>query len=108
MSSGRLFFAVCVMFSCYFVYTAGAAALRSHRIASDEASAIAQVVQLESDKAHLEATLRYVSSDAYVEQEARRSFGYVRDGEIAVVVDSPEPESEPTQGGAWWERLFPR
>jgi len=108
VSSARLFFAASLALSCYFIYTATSGALRSHRIANEEAEAAAAVQDLRQDKEYLEAVLKYVGSDAFVEQEARRRLGYVREGEIAVVVTSPAPKLPPPASGEWWERLFPR
>jgi cell division protein FtsB len=108
MSAGRLVFVVCLVFSFYFLYIAGAGVLRSHQISQEESLARARVEQLEQDLQHLQAVREYVSSDYYVEGEARRKLGYVRDGEVAIVVTSPDPESHTDRGGAWWKRLFPK
>lgn len=90
------------------MYTAAIEALQSHNVARDEAAAARRVEKLERDRAHLQSVVEYVSSDAYVEQEARRTLDYVRDGEIAIVVVGPEPQTKPELSGDWWERLFPR
>lgn len=108
MNLARLFFALSLAISCYFAYTAASGALRSHRIGQDEAAAAEHVEALRQDKVHLEAVLRYVASDAYVEQEARRRLGYVRGGESPIVVTGPALDTQPSRGGSWWERLFPR
>ena len=59
-------------------------------------------------KQYLQAVKDYVSSDAYIEQQARRQLGYVRDGEIGFAVVSPPPVQTAQPSGDWWERLFPR
>ncbi len=107
-SRSRLIFAGGLLVAAYFVYTAAAGALQGHRLSEDQAVAEKNVADLESKKAYLEAVKSYVASDAYVEQEARRRLGYVRDGEVPFVVISPalEPQAEPE--GEWWQRLFPR
>lgn len=92
----------------YFAYTAVLGAVRSHQLSEDEAAARQELAQLGDQKAYLEAVLEYVASDAYVEQEARRELGYVRDGEVPYVVTSPPPGEEEESRGAWWQRLFPR
>ena len=66
------------------------------------------MAQLEAEKAYLQAVKDYVSSDAYVEQEARRRLGYIRDGEVPFVVISPAPQPQTETDGPWWQRLFPR
>lgn len=109
LSRGRLVVLGCLLITGYFVYTAGTDALRSHRQADDRAEAQRELVALQQSKTYLEAVRDYVASDAYVEQEARRQLGYVKDGEVPFVVVSPPAEGAPTLSGAgWWERLFPR
>ena len=108
MNTARLFFVACAAISCYFIYNAGSGVIRSHRFSQQEAAALVQAEELKNDKLYLEAVLDYVSSDSYVEQEARRRLGFVRLGEIPVIVTSPTPEAQETVGGKWWERLFPR
>jgi cell division protein FtsB len=66
------------------------------------------VTELEETKAYLEGVRSYAGSDLYVEQEARRRLGYVRDGEVPFVVKSPPLEENEDTQGTWWERLFPR
>lgn len=108
MNVARLFFLCCLAVSSYFVYSAATGFLRSHRMSHDETATIRRVETLQSDRAYLQGVLAYVASDAYVEQEARRRLGYVRDGEVPVIVHAPQPAAEPVLGGDWWERLFPR
>ncbi|HJP40883.1 MAG TPA: septum formation initiator family protein [Dehalococcoidia bacterium] len=108
MNTARLFFVACAVLSCYFIYTAGSGVLRSHRFSQQETTALHQAEELGNDKLYLEAVLDYISSDSYVEQEARRRLGYIRLGEIPVIVTSPTLGPKETVGGEWWERLFPR
>ena len=107
-SRSRLIFAAAMLVAAYFVYTAAEGALRAHRIGESRDSAEQSVAELQAKKAYLEAVKQYVSSDAYVEQEARRRLGYTRDGEVPFVVISPSPTAEEEPSGEWWERLFPR
>lgn len=107
-SRGRLFFVVCLLLAGYFAYSAATDALRNHQIAEDQLRAEQQRDALLEKKAYLEAVKDYVSSDAYVEQEARRQLGYVRDGEVSFAVISPEVEPTVVPSGDWWQRLFPR
>jgi cell division protein FtsB len=108
MTLGRIVFLCCLIAASYFVYTAGVSALRSHQVGEQRSLALKEVERLSADKAYLEAVKNYVASDQFVEQEARRRLGYVRDGEIPFVVLSPEVPSEAQQKGEWWRRLFPR
>ena len=101
-------FLACLLVAGYFAYTAAAGAYHSHQLRQDEAAAHATVERLHQQKAYLEAIRAYVSTDAYVEQEARRQLGYIRQGETPFVVLSPPLPEEPRKSGQWWERLFPR
>ena len=107
-SRARLIFFACLLVAVYFAYTAGVGAFRTHRLAEERRVAEQQVAELEAKKAHITAVRDYVSSDQFVEQEARRQLGYIRPGEVPFVVISPPAEDEPEARGSWWERLFPR
>ncbi|WP_322795988.1 septum formation initiator family protein [Tepidiforma sp.] len=104
----RLAVIACVAVALYFVYTAAIGAYRTQQLNESRREAEAEVRELEAQKAYLEAVRAYVASDAYVEQEARRRLGYVREGEIPFVVISPPAEQQEQPTGTWWERLFPR
>jgi cell division protein DivIC len=106
-SRARLFFVVCLAVAGYFAYVAVAGAIQNERLAEDRANAQQQLAELEWKKQCLEAVKRYVASDAYVEQEARRRLGYIRDGEVPFVVNSPSLPATEASGSDWWERLFP-
>lgn len=107
-SRSRLIFVAGVMVAGYFVFTAGAGLIHNHQLAQQRADSAAQVARLEDKQKYLDAVRNYVASDAYVEQEARRQLGYVRDGEIPFVVLSPAPKESSQPTGEWWQRLFPR
>lgn len=107
-SRSRWVFFGCLIIAAYFVYSAAAGAIQAHRLADERDQAREQVAELEAKKAYLEAVKNYVGSDAYVEQEARRRLGYIRDGEVPFVVISPTVVPEDQPAGEWWERLFPR
>ncbi len=108
MSRSRLVFLVCLVIAGYFLYTAAVGALRAHRLGDDKTEAEREVAALVEKKEYLEAVRDYVASDAYVEQEARRQLGYVRDGEVPFVVISPPLSEGARPTGEWWQRLFPR
>jgi cell division protein FtsB len=107
-SRARLLFLLCLVVAGYFTYTAVVGAIRTHQLQQEKEDARVEVQNLKDKKAYLEAVKSYVASDAYVEQQARRQLGYVRDGEIPFVVLSPPVQDTGTPTGAWWERLFPR
>lgn len=107
-SRGQLLFVFCLLLAGYFTYTAVVGAVRNHTLAEQRAASEAEVLRLQDQKAYLEGVLAYVSSDDYVEQQARRQLGYARPGEIPFVVVGPELEQERVVAGTWWERLFPR
>lgn len=107
-SRGRLIFFGCMLIAGYFVYTALSGYTHSRSINNDRQQAAAQVQQLQQQESYLEAIHKYVASDAYVEQVARRQLGYIREGEIPFVVTSPPLKDDQQPSGQWWERLFPR
>lgn len=107
-SRARLIFLVCLAIGAYFASTAVHGAVRNARLQDARDEAELEVALLRDKKAHLEGIVEYVGSDEYVEQEARRQLGFVRPGETAFVVVSPQPETEDIQSPYWWERLFPR
>ncbi len=108
MSRGRIAFLCCLAIASYFIYSAGVSALRTHQVSRQHEEAVQEIERLKSDKAYLEAVKNYVASDQYVEQEARRRLGYVREGEVPFIVLSPELPPESSASGTWWQRLFPR
>jgi cell division protein FtsB len=107
-SRGQLVFLVCLLVAVYFAYTATTGWYRNHQLAEQRDRAEAQLRDLEAKQAYLEAVLEYVSSDDYVEQQARRQLGYIRPGEVPFIVTGPEPAPQDAAEGDWWERLFPR
>ncbi|OAI40964.1 hypothetical protein AYO38_00860 [bacterium SCGC AG-212-C10] len=98
---------VCLMVAGYFLYSASFDAFQAHKVANEQKEAAGELIQLQEKKAYLEAVKNYAASDQYVEQEARRQLGYIREGEVPFVVVSPLPV-EGQLHGEWWERLFPR
>lgn len=108
LTRGRVLFAGCLLLALYFLYTAGVGVWRNHQLAGERAEAAREVAELQAQKEYLEGIRAYVASDAYVEQEARRQLGYIRDGEVPFVVISPPLEEDSRPKGAWWQRLFPR
>lgn len=107
-SRARIFFVVCALLASYFIYTAVNGAVQNHRLSEDVADASNGLAELQAKKAYLEGVKKYTASDAYVEQEARRRLGMVREGEIPFVVQSPPLPEDEQSSGDWWERLFPR
>jgi cell division protein FtsB len=107
-SRARIFFVICLALAGYFTYTAANGVIRNQQLSDDRRAAEHEVATLEAKKAYLEAVKRYVASDAYVEQQARRQLGFARDGEVPFVVESPSLPDDSKPAGDWWQRLFPR
>ena len=107
-SRARLIFFACLLVAGYFTYTAILGAVRNHQLAESQQEDIAALKELEARKAYLEGVRDYVASDEYVEQQARRVLGYVREGETPFVVIGPALPEEEAGAGDWWERLFPQ
>ncbi len=107
-SRGRLVFCACLVVAAYFTYSAVGGAIRTHQLAQEQSQDVADAVKLKQELAYIQAVKDYVSSDDYVEQQARRQLGYIRPGEVPYVVISPPAKTDTTAIGSWWERLFPR
>ncbi len=108
LTRGRIIIAVCALVVVYGGYTAISGYVIGRRLDSEYEQANREVATLEAKKAYLEAVRNYAASDAYVEQEARRRLGYIREGEVPFVVVSPSAQQPTETSGDWWERLFPR
>jgi cell division protein FtsB len=107
LSRARIAILVCLLVAGYFLYSASFDAFQSHKVANEQQQEQRELVRLQEKQAYLEAVKSYAASDQYVEQEARRQLGYIREGEVPFVVTSP-PATEGQVHGEWWERLFPR
>ena len=105
-SVSRLLFVGCLIISAYFAYSFVGGWIQGQRLQSDREEARHDVAVLQDKKARLQAVKRYVASDAYIEQEARRRLGYIRYGEIPFVIESPSLPQGTETIGEWWQRLF--
>ncbi len=100
---------VAAMLLALFVYAAAQSAAQSYHLRQDERALQVEVNALRQRKAELEGLRTYVSSDAYVEAEARSRFKLVRPGETLVEVDAPSVAPQAVQPGErWWESVFGR
>jgi cell division protein FtsB len=105
--SPKVFFILCAAVGAYFFAVFVQGAIDNANLRTERQEAVALRDALAAEKRDAEATRKYASSDAYVEQVARRQFGMTRPGEIPYVVDSP-PLDIPLPNGKWWQRLIPR
>jgi cell division protein FtsB/cell division protein DivIC len=104
----RLLFVGCLILAAYFAFSFIGGWIQGQRLEAEAAEARHEVAVLRDKKERLQAVKRYVSSDAYIEQEARRRLGFVRPGEVPFVIESPSPENAGDATGEWWQRLFSR
>jgi len=105
-SPSKVLFVMALLCAGYFAYTAVAGAVRAQRLDEQLTEYRREIARLEQQRAYLEGVLEYVRSDEYVEQVARRELGYVREGEVPVLVVGPRADQAPAD--EWWEWLFPR
>ena len=103
----KFLFVGCLILAGYLAFSFAGGWLQSQRLSDERANAREEVEQLKEEKARLESVRAYVSSDLYIEQEARRQLGYITPGAIPFVIQSPPP-AQPDAPGEWWQRLFPR
>lgn len=96
----------------YFAFTTGSYVIHNYQARQDERALRADIDRLDREHDELIAVRDYLSSDEYVEYEARRTVGLVHPGQTLVIVSgataiaSPTPEITATPGGAWWHGLF--
>ncbi len=103
----KFLFVGCLIVAGYLAFSFAGGWFQSQRLSDERVEAREEVERLRDQKARLEAVRAYVSSDLYIEQEARRQLGYTRPGEIPFVVESPAVDQQEAPG-EWWQRLFPR
>jgi cell division protein FtsB len=104
----RLVFLGCLVLAAYFAFSFVGGWIQGQRLDAERAEARSEVADLRDTKERLQAVKRYVASDAYIEQEARRRLGYVRAGEIPIVIESPSLPVDAGVTAEWWQRLFSR
>jgi cell division protein FtsB len=59
-------------------------------IAKQESQRRIQLSEVQSEKLKLEAELSVAGTDAYIENEARTRYGYLKPGELRFVITNPE------------------
>ena len=101
-----MLFVGCLIISAYFAFSFIGGWIQGQRLQGDLDQAQREVTELQDTKERLQAVKRYVASDAYIEQEARRRLGYIRFGEIPFVIESPALPQDSAEVGEWWQRLF--
>jgi cell division protein FtsB len=63
---------------------------KAQRLLDDKTALEAQVQAAYDEEAALKERLAFTATDAFIEQEARRRFGYMAPGEIRFVVDEAQ------------------
>lgn len=90
----RLVFAIVIGICLLFVITYAGRLARKARLDSEIARWETKIEQSNKHQFALEAELRYVQSDAYVEKLAHDEFGMVKEGEeLVVIVPTDQHES---------------
>lgn len=81
------------------VFIVALAAVRSnlHELKAQEATLSLQMQLLEADYESLADELERVGTDSYVENTARETYGFIRDGEIVFAFQNPEKLSGYTE-----------
>ncbi|MFN0094087.1 MAG: FtsB family cell division protein [Dehalococcoidia bacterium] len=69
-----------------------------------EQARVAELTQVRDEARRVKA---YAASDQFVEHEARRRWGWAREGEVPIVVHGPASDDPAPAGKRWWQRLFP-
>lgn len=110
ISTARIVLAISALVAAYFLVTAAFTAIRSHQLGEQGAQIRAEIHDLQSRYARLQALREYLDSDEYIEAVAREQLGLVRPDEVAFVVISTVPTPEPEEGERdselWWDVLI--
>lgn len=77
-------------------FSAGAERLQALR--AQEAAAVRRLEELKAERARLEAEIRRLQTDEYIETVARQQLGYIRPGEIPYMAVPPTRTGEPEPG----------
>ena len=100
----------CLAAVALLAFTTGQNILRNYHLRQEEQVIRTELLELERDQQQLEGIRRYLESDEYIEDVARRTLGLVKPGETLVVVsgEAPAPASAPTPAAdaPWWKSLF--
>lgn len=98
----------------YFSFTAADNFLRAYQLERQQESLEQEIASLQETSRQLEALRDYLTSDEYIELAARQQLGWVRPGEVAVVVVTPEGtgtaanrQPSPSAPQPWWKAFFP-
>ncbi len=107
----RILIAALVIAAGYALFSAAGYVFRSYDLGRREAELRGEVIELQRQRAELEALRAYLQSDEYVEYSARKLLGLVRPGETLVVVSGPRPTPTPSPAsgaprGPWWRELY--
>lgn len=110
ISTGRVILLVTALAVVYFLVTAALGGVRSYQLHQREDRLHAEIQELQSRYARLQALKDYLNSDEYIEAAAREQLGLVRDGEIGFVAISTRPSPTTAPGAPhpdlWWDVLI--
>ena len=103
----RVLIVAAVFIVAYFGLSVASNAITHTRLEAREAALREEIAALEGREARLQALMRYMESDAFVEAAARES-GLVRPGEHRVVLLGPTGEEHDMlqPGDPWWFRYL--
>lgn len=97
--------------------------IQSSALEARKAQLAEEAARIASENRHLQGSVDYALSDAYVEQAAREQLGWAREGETVLLPQFPaiEPESKPAPEAIpmpvrptepnwqrWWDALQPK
>jgi|GEM_PF-2505116 len=107
----RAFFFLALLLLMIFGIALSIQSAQVRRLSAEKEAVQREVLEAEELASELARKLAFTATDEYVEQEARRRFGYMQEGEIRFVVEGEDSYSfvPPTaQGvGAETEETFP-
>jgi cell division protein FtsB len=103
----RVMIVAAIFIVAYFGLSVASNAITHTRLEAREAALRKEIETLERREARLQALMRYMESDAFVEAAAREQ-GLVRPGEHQVVLLGPATEGRDAlqPGDPWWFRYL--
>jgi len=114
--TSKLFLILGIVVLIFLVFALGKKFFESREIDNEINTAEADIAKLEARNSELGELLNFVSTDAFLEQEARLKFNLLKPGESVVVIQpngqTPTGEAESRENDnfsnprKWWNYFF--
>jgi cell division protein FtsB len=109
----KIFLGLLITISIFSVFRLVKEVIKRHKISVEIVNLKSQITTLKEDQRSLSSLIDYLSSDAYIEEQARKKLNLSKPGESLIIVnDSNEKLSNKQTPIAdqtvnlWWEYFF--